>query len=220
MIVISCTVHYGTGTQSKLLVPFLFYLLISLSTVRYRTVVQRVPVCFDRQTKGLTDSSDFIRTYRTNVHRMMQQNKEIHKEPSATKEKMGLKAITVLRSLVSMAALSGFAMIAMGTGVIPKDELLLNCAKVFIDPLRIPASPFFLVLGSCKIFGVMKLWGFGPMPLVIARSGLMLSAFCAVVAHYVVEGSIFASLPPMVYMSLLSILLYLESTECEGVKKD
>ena len=99
-------------------------------------------------------------------------------------------------------------MTIMGLGLVPLDEAMIPVAAPFIDPFGIPMKGFLLVLGPCKILGVLALWGIGPMPEWIARLGLSLSATCAVYGHHSVGESV---VPPLGYLALMGGLYALDS---------
>ena len=74
-------------------------------------------------------------------------------------------------------------------------------------------------VGVTKLSSVAKLWGYGIIPSKkMAYIGLGTPAFCAMIGHYQVEGPT-ASIPPMIYLSLLGTLIYLEGKDEQFVEK-
>jgi hypothetical protein len=89
-----------------------------------------------------------------------------------------------LRSLCSAIILPGVGMIAMGLGVIPVDQDLLSVATAVIGNDLVPLQPFFLVLGSTKVLGVLGLWDIGPFAgTVMAYAAVAIPAACALYGH-------------------------------------
>lgn len=120
---------------------------------------------------------------------------------------------TIVKSLCSFSVIPGIFMLAMGLGVAPVDEGLTNVAAPFLDPLGLPFRPFVLVLGGCKIVGVLSLWGRGPMPEAVGRVGLATSAMCAAYGHRSVGESVVA---PVVYTAMIGALYALDGASGKG----
>jgi len=95
----------------------------------------------------------------------------------------------------------------------------MECAaNVFIEPLGIPLKVFLLVLGPCKILGVLSLLGIGrgvwnPMPKWFAQIGLSLSATCAGIGHYKCGDSYTAAVVIQLAMMALFYSEYSEAKE-------
>lgn len=115
--------------------------------------------------------------------------------------------VQIVKGLCSGVAIPGTFLLFMGLGIAPLDEGLVAIANPFIGPLAIPAKPFFLTLGSCKILGVLSLWKIGPMPEWFARAGLTFAACCAAYGHHSVGEPL---VPPLVYSVLISSLWVLD----------
>merc|ERR1719162_2201244 len=110
---------------------------------------------------------------------------------------------TAIKSLASFTVIPGSFMTAMGLGLAPLDQNIMEIAAPFIAPLGIPFQPFILVLGSCKIMGALSLWGKGPMSKSVGMIGLAIASICAAYGHYTVGESF---IPPIVYLGLLGSL--------------
>jgi hypothetical protein len=120
-----------------------------------------------------------------------------------------LEAITILKGFCTTPVLPGLFMLMMGLGVAPVDEGMAKAAAVFIDPVGIPQSPFFILLGTCKILGGLSLWGIGPMPEKVGKIGLAVAATCGAIGHFVAGDP---WIPPLVYNVMLGSLVYMEKS--------
>lgn len=101
-------------------------------------------------------------------------------------------------------------MTLIGLGLVPVDENMLSVAAPFINPFGIPLRPFLLVLGPCKVLGVLSLWGIGPMPEWFARIGLAVASVCAAYGHSTIGESI---VPPLIYFGFIGSLYALDNKE-------
>eukprot|EP00536_Pseudo-nitzschia_multiseries_P016567 jgi/Psemu1/313326/fgenesh1_kg.1149_\ len=115
---------------------------------------------------------------------------------------------TVVKSLMTLAAVPGSFVLSMGLGLVSVDETLVNMAAPFLTPFGIPFKPFAVVLGSSKILAALSLWDIGPMPEWFGRIGLGFASACAVYGHHSVGES---AVPPMLYLGLIGSLYVLEN---------
>mmetsp|Transcript_18999 Transcript_18999/g.28676 ORF Transcript_18999/g.28676 Transcript_18999/m.28676 type:complete len:130 (+) Transcript_18999:126-515(+) len=128
-----------------------------------------------------------------------------------------VQARTVVDFLLGGMGVAGSAYVAMGLGLIDMPEDVIAVASPFLDPLQIPPQPFFLVLGTGKILGVLKLClGMGPLPEWFAKAGLLTAAACGAYGH-VVNGE--TPIPAIVMMGLLVLRDFLPDTTKDGKKE-
>jgi hypothetical protein len=125
----------------------------------------------------------------------------------------------VLRSLSSMVALSGVAVIAMGLGVIDVDEGMWQCATAVIGPDLVPAKPFLLVLGSSKVLGALGLWGYGLFGKQLGYAACAIPPMCAVYGHSQL-GEMNEAGAAGLYLIFVSSLYFVEKSKKSSGKKD
>ena len=127
---------------------------------------------------------------------------------------MPVTARTAIKVLLTSAVIPGLFYTLMGLGIAPLDKTA-GIAAPFISPLGIPVKPFLCVLGPAKILGGLSLWGVGPMPEMIGRVGLVITALCGAYGHSVIGES---PIPPMVYAGMIGGLFLLDKSVSKGKK--
>lgn len=125
---------------------------------------------------------------------------------------------TVAKCLCSTSALTGTGMVVMGFGFLPLDEGLDKVARLYLDKLSVPTKPFLLVLGTCKILAVLKLWEIGPVPRKLALIGLATSALSGAYGHFFYEEKLQAC-AALFYAALVGYLYFTDSVD-SGRKSD
>lgn len=123
------------------------------------------------------------------------------------------EAKTIVKALASATILPGLFYTSMGLGILPVDESLKNVAAHFIDPIGLPTKPFFLILGPCKILAGLSFWGIGPMPELVARTGLLIASTCGAIGHKLNDETV---LPPVIYAGLIASLFVLDKSASKG----
>lgn len=121
---------------------------------------------------------------------------------------------TVVKTFLTSAAIPGVFLTLMGLGVIPLDKTE-GIAAPFIEPLGIPIKPFLCVLGPAKVLGGLSLWGYGPLPEIVGRIGLMFAALCGSYGHAAIGES---PVPAIVYTGLMGSLFILDKSTSKGKK--
>lgn len=123
-----------------------------------------------------------------------------------------MSLLLVLRSLSSAVAVSGSAILAMGTGLIDIDPELWKCAQHVIGN-SVPQRPFLIVLGTAKILGALSLWNIGPFAKVpaLSLSAILVPPICAAYGHAVAEDG--KAIGAIVYMALFGVYKFLESKD-------
>mmetsp|Transcript_50280 Transcript_50280/g.121772 ORF Transcript_50280/g.121772 Transcript_50280/m.121772 type:complete len:145 (+) Transcript_50280:96-530(+) len=128
---------------------------------------------------------------------------------------------TITKIASSGVILPGIGMTLMGLGVIDTDPKLAGVATVFTSPLNLPLEPFLVLVGSVKVWAVLRLW-FDKVPPSsklgknLAWIGLASPAAAAVYGHHQTEG-IGSTIAPTIYLCVLATCHYFETKkETEG----
>lgn len=120
--------------------------------------------------------------------------------------------LLTLRSLSSAIAISGSAILAMGTGLIDVDPGLWNCARHVIGD-SVPQRPFLIVLGTAKILGALSLWKIGPFAKIpaLSLSAICIPPMCAVYGHIKAEDG--KAVGALIYLALFGLYSVLDNKD-------